>query len=382
MSTPLALASAAYPEPPATLGYRFPAEWEPHAGTWMGWPQRPDNWRNHAVHVQRAFVAVATAIAQFEQVTVCANAEQVATARAALPGQVEVVCVAQDDSWFRDTGPTFVVKEEGGGQRSVAGVDWQFNAWGGEEGGLYDSWDRDQAVAASILQMRRLRRFECPIVMEGGSIHVDGQGTLLTTEECLLNSNRNPQLSRAEIEGWLRSMLGVQTVIWLPRGLYADDDTNGHIDNFACFARPGVVLLAWTDDESDPQHSISLEALEVLSKAKDSQGRSLQVIKLPLPPPLHITKEEAAGVEVVPGSKARVAGDRLAGSYANFYLCNGGVVVPAFGGEAAEADERARQVLADVFPERRVVSVQSREILLGGGNIHCVTQQEPAAATG
>ncbi|EFN59623.1 hypothetical protein CHLNCDRAFT_133066 [Chlorella variabilis] len=369
---PAAAAAVAAEPSPADLGYRMPGEWEPHKGTWMGWPQRPDNWRDNAVHVQREFVAVATAISQFEPVTVCANEEQVSAARAALPEQVQVMCVPQDDSWFRDTGPTFIVKEEGGygGERSVAGVDWQFNAWGGLEGGLYTSWERDQQVAGTILGMEGVRRFACPIVMEGGSIHVDGEGTLLTTGEAVL--------SREDIEGWLRRMLGIQKVIWLPLGLYGDDDTNGHIDNFACFARPGVVLLAWTDDTSDPQHSISAQALDVLSKSTDAKGRPLQVIKLPLPPPLHITETEAKGVEVLHGSKPRVAGDRMAASYANYYICNGGVVMPAFGGEAAAADEQARQVLAEVYPERRVVAVQSREILLGGGNIHCITQQQPA----
>ncbi|KAL4447581.1 hypothetical protein ABPG75_004800 [Micractinium tetrahymenae] len=365
---------------PAAEGYRMPAEWEPHAGTWMGWPQRPDNWREGAAHAQRAFVAVASAIAQFEPVTVAANEEQVAHARAMLPEHIKVVCIPQDDSWFRDSGPTFVVKEGPAGQRAVAGIDWRFNAWGGEEGGLYSSWERDDAVAGHILQMEGAQRFECNIVMEGGSIHVDGEGTLLTTEECLLNHNRNPQLSREQIEAWLRRMLGVQKVIWLPKGLYGDDDTNGHIDNFACFARPGTVLLAWTDDERDPQHAISKEALEILSNATDAKGRKLQVIKLPCPPPLYSTEEEARGVQAVPGTKPREAGERLAASYANCYVCNGGVVMPAFGSEAAQADARAQEVLQASFPGRRVVAVASRDIVLGGGNIHCITQQVPATA--
>ncbi|KAI7845118.1 hypothetical protein COHA_001323 [Chlorella ohadii] len=360
--------AAAAAADPAALGFHMPAEWEPHERTWMGWPQRPDNWRDNASHAQKAFVDVASAISQFEPVTVCANEEQVAAAREALPPHISVVCIPQDDAWFRDTGPTFVVKDQPGGGRTVAGVDWQFNAWGGLEGGLYASWERDDAVAGTILQMEGAQRFPCPIVMEGGSIHVDGQGTLLTTEECLLNMNRNPQLSREQIEDWLRHMLGVQKIIWLPKGLVGDDDTNGHIDNFACFAAPGVVLLAWTDDESDPQHAISKEAFEILSNTTDAQGRKLQA------------SPHAEADCVLPGSKPRVAGERMAASYANCYICNGGVVVPAFGGEAAEADARAVEVLKGAFPDRKVVSVQSREILLGGGNIHCITQQQPKGA--
>ncbi|PSC68147.1 agmatine deiminase [Micractinium conductrix] len=363
---------------PAGLGYRMPAEWEPHTRTWMGWPERPDNWRQGGAPAQRAFAAVAAAIAQFEPVTVAANEAQVANARAMLPASVEVVCIPQDDAWLRDTGPTFVLREEASGQRSLGGIDWVFNAWGGGEGGMYATWERDQAVAATVLQAASARRFACPIVMEGGSLHADGEGTLLTTEECLLNPNRNPSLSRDEIEGWLRRMLGVQKVIWLPRGLCGDDDTNGHIDNFACFARPGTVLLAWTDDASDPQHEISVEALRVLSQATDAKGRQLKVVKVPCPPPLHYSQDEAEGVKEVHGSKARVAGDRLAASYINFYLCNGGLVMPAFGGAAAEADKRAQQALAEAFPGRRVVAVPTRDIVLGGGNIHCITQQQPA----
>lgn len=162
--------------------------------------------------------------------------------------------------------------------------------------------------------------------------------TLLTTEECLLNPNRNPGLGREEVEAALRAMLGVTRVLWLPRGLVGDDDTDGHVDNFACFARPGVVLLAWTDDEADPQHAVSSQALALLEGSRDARGRALQVIKVPCPPNLFMTADEAAGVAAAPGTKPRAAGDRLAASYVNFYLCNGGLVMPAFG--VPEADDR------------------------------------------
>lgn len=367
------------PEDPAAQGFRMPAEWERHARTWMGWPERPDNWRDSGRPAQRAYAEVAMAISQFEPVTVCANPGQLETARHALPGDVAVACIPQDDAWFRDTGPTFIARgAPGSASREVAGVDWQFNAWGGAAGGLYPCWERDQLVASAILQMVGAKRFPAGLVMEGGSIHVDGEGTLLTTEECLLNPNRNPALRREEIEGWLARMLGVQKFIWLPWGLYGDNDTDGHIDNFACFARPGVVLLAWTDDQADPQYERSAKALEILSTATDARGRPLQVVKLQLPPSLYTTAEEAAGVQESHGVQPRLAGERLAATYVNFYICNGGVVMPAFGGEAAEADARAKAVLEEVFPDRRVVQVPSREIVLGGGNIHCITQQEVA----
>ncbi|KAK9817144.1 hypothetical protein WJX72_010271 [[Myrmecia] bisecta] len=340
----------------------------------MGWPERLDNWRCNAQPAQEAFVAVATAISQFEPVTICANATQVDKARKMLPDKnITVTELAQDDAWFRDPGPTCIVREDPStpGQRTVAGVDWKFNAWGG----LYRSCDNDALVAQKILQHEGLQRFESPIVLEGGSIHVDGEGTLLTTEECLLNPNRNPHLSKQQIEHHLKEMLGVQKVIWLVKGLYADEDTSGHVDNFACFARPGVVLLAWTDDKSDPQYERSQAALEVLSRATDAKGRHLEVLKVPVPPPMYYTEADCHSEDGQ--STTRKPGDRLAASYINFYIANGGIVMPAFGVHPADLDAQA--VLQMAFPDRKVVPVPTREVLLGGGNIHCITQQQPAA---
>lgn len=328
---------------------------------------------------QAAFATVVKAIAQFEPVTVCCNPSQLAVASAALlpSPNVKVIELPHDDAWFRDTGPTFIVREDSNTRpRAVAGIDWDFNAWGGAAGGLYPHWQRDKAVASTIVSTLGFQRFDCPIVMEGGSIHVDGEGTLLTTVECLLNPNRNPQLSKSDIENVLARMLNIKKFIWLPRGLYGDDDTNGHIDNFACFARPGVVLLSWTDDASDPQHERSVEALHILENSTDAAGRRLQVVKVPLPRPMIASEEDVKTVQVVKGVKLREAGARLAGSYVNFYICNGGVIVPGLGD--AEMDVAAGAVLARTFPDRKVVQVPTREILLGGGNIHCITQQQPS----
>jgi agmatine deiminase len=211
-------------------------------------------------------------------------------------------------------------------------------------------------------------------VLEGGSIHVDGEGTVLTTEECLLNHNRNPELSREEIERALHDHLGAERVVWLGRGVY-DDETDGHVDNLACFARPGVVLLSWCEDESDPQHAISRDALERLEAATDARGRPFEVVRLPSPGPVLIEAEEAAEVEFREGTQPRRAGDRLAASYANFYLGNSRVVMPLLD---ERYDERATEILRGCFPDRDVVGVPAREILLGGGNIHCITQQVPA----
>jgi agmatine deiminase len=355
---------------PAADGFRMPAEWEPHAGCWMAWPERPDNWRDGARPAQEAYAAVAGAIAASEPVTMAVSDRCFEEARALLPDTVRVVEVSTDDAWMRDTGPTFVVDGKGGRR----GVDWRFNAWGGHEGGLYSPWDRDDRVAAKVLEVEGDARYRAPIVLEGGAIHVDGEGTVLTTEQCLLNRNRNPQLDRAAIEAQLHAYLGTEKVLWLGDGVF-EDETDGHVDNLAAFARPGVVLLTWVEDEDDPQHAISRDALARLEAATDARGRAIEVIKLPAPGPLRIEAEEAAGVEPVPGTQPRRAGDRMAASYVNFYLGNSRVVFPLLD---PARDEEAGEILAAAFPGREVVGVPAREILLGGGNVHCITQQVPA----
>ena len=356
---------------PRADGYAMPAEWAQHSQTWMLWPERPDNWRLGGKPAQAAFAEVARAIAGFEPVTVGVSAAQYANASQQLDHPaIRVVEISSDDAWVRDTGPTFVSNGQGG----LRGVDWTFNAWGGLNGGLYAPWDRDDQVADKILGLERCPRYRTDgFVLEGGAIHVDGEGTLITTEECLLNPNRNPHLQRHEVEQMLRDYLGVDCIIWLPEGLYSDE-TDGHVDNFCCFVRPGEVLLAWTDDPDDPNHARCQAALTVLEQVVDAQGRSLTVHRIPLPGPIHASAEECAGVQQVAGSQPRDPTIRLAGSYVNFLIVNDGIIAPSFGDPQ---DEPARKVLEQVFPERRVVMVPGREILLGGGNIHCITQQQP-----
>jgi agmatine deiminase len=354
---------------PAADGFRMPGEFEPHDGCWMLWPERTDNWRLGAKPAQKAFAAVATTIAASEPVTMAVSDAQFENCRALLPPEVRVVEVSSDDAWMRDCGPTFVV--DGAGRRR--GVDWRFNAWGGTNGGLYFPWDRDDRVAAKVLEIEGADRYRAPIVLEGGAIHVDGEGTVLTTEECLLNPNRNPELSKEQIERSLLDHLGAAKVIWLGAGVCADE-TDGHVDNLACFARPGMVLLTWTDDSDDPQHRISRDARARLEAATDAQGRSLEVVLLPSPGPLQISAEEAEGVDLIEGTRPRHAGDRLAASYVNFYLGNSRILYPLLD---PRHDTDAAAILRRVFGEREAIGVPAREILLGGGNIHCITQQVP-----
>lgn len=357
---------------PQTDGYFMPGEYAPHAGCWMLWPERPDNWRLGAKPAQAAFVAVASAIARFEPLTIGVSAAQFQNACRLLPHNVRVVELSSNDAWMRDCGPTFVIDDRGG----VRGVDWDFNAWGGLAGGLYFPWDQDELVARKVLEIERLDRYKAPLILEGGSIHVDGEGTCLTTAECLLNPNRNPTLDQAQIEQYLKDYLGVEKVIWLPRGVY-QDETSGHVDNLVCFARPGVLGLSWIDQRDDPQYEISCEAYEILSEQTDARGRNFEIHRIHQPGPLYITAEESQGVDAIEGTLPRQPGDRMAGSYINFYIANGGVVVPVFNDPH---DQAALQMLSALFPDRTVIGVQAREILLGGGNIHCITQQQPRAS--
>lgn len=354
---------------PAADGFRMPAEWEPHAGCWMIWPERADNWRDNAAPGQAEFVAVATAIAAYEPLTMLVSREQWRNARNLLPENIRLIEASSDDSWCRDCGPTFVVDA----QRRVRGIDWGFNAWGG----LYGPYDQDELVAAKVLEIERAPRYVAPLVLEGGSIHVDGEGTLLTTEECLLNPNRNPDLTREEIEQHLFDHLGIRQIIWLGAGL-VDDETSGHVDNIACFIRPGVVALTWCDDPQDPQHSISRDAYVRLSAARDARGRAIEIVKLPLPGPLYRSPEEAIDTEQT-GNMSRGVGERLGGSYVNFYIGNGLILMPLLD---PRYDDEARAILAKAFPDREIVGVPTREILLGGGNIHCITQQQPLGMPG
>ena len=365
------MASPTLHSTPFADGFSMPAEWHPHKQTWMIWPERQDNWRLGAKPAQHAFCSVAKAIAQFEPVTIGVSAAQFENAAAHLAEQpaIRLVEISNNDAWMRDTGPTFVKNLAG----EVRGVDWIFNAWGGLQGGLYFPWDQDDLVARKVLQIEGLSRYRANLVLEGGAIHVDGEGTLLTTEYCLLNPNRNPQLSREEIEAELKQSLGIDKTLWLPRGI-VEDETDEHIDNMACFIAPGKILLAWTDDQNDPQYKHSRLAFDYLSQQTDAKGRPIQVHKLPVPGPLFMTAEEVAGVDPIDATQPRKEGNRLAGSYINFLFCNGGIVMPSFNDPM---DSVAKEIVQSLCPQHQVVQVPGREILLGGGNIHCITQQQP-----
>ena len=354
---------------PRADGFRMPGEFEPHKQIWMLWPQRTDNWRLGAKPAQHSWVDVATAISRFEPVTVGVNGDQYENAVSVLPASVRVIELSSNDAWMRDCGPTFVVNDKG----DVRLVDWDFNAWGGLYDGLYFPWEKDKLVPQKIAQLEGVDRYKAHIVMEGGSIHVDGEGTVITTEECLLSPGRNPDMTREQIEQHLRDYLGVEKVVWLARGI-DPEETNGHVDDVACFVRPGVVLAAVTEDEDDWRYELLQDNLRVLRAATDAKGRQLEVHTVPMPAIMEVTEEEAWGVDSAEGSIPRRPGDKTAASYLNFLIVNGGVILPTFDDTN---DAVAREIIAGAFPDREVVTVLGREIVLGGGNVHCITQQQP-----
>lgn len=354
---------------PKKDGYRMPGEFEPQKQIWMIWPERPDNWRDGGKPAQKAFTEVAKTISQFEPVTVVASFAQYANCRNSLPPEIRVLEMSSNDSWVRDCGPTFVRNDETG---DVRAVDWDFNAWGGLVDGLYFPWDADQAIAQKICEIEGVDTYRTPgFVMEGGSIHVDGEGTLLTTEMCLLSEGRNPHMSREEIEEQVKEYLNLEKVIWIKDGI-DPDETNGHVDDVACFVRPGEVACIWTEDKEDPFYQACQDAYKALEEATDAKGRKLKIHKLCMPKTPVTIKGDFA-IDCVEGTLPREDGDICIASYMNFLIVNGGVIVPQYGDEN---DGLALQQIQAMFPERKAVGVMTREVVYGGGNIHCITQQQ------
>lgn len=364
---------------PIEDGYVMPAEYDRHYGCIMIWPERSDSWSFGGYAARRTFVQIASSIAQSEKVIVCASCNQYENARQMLPPDIRVIEMSSNDSWARDYAPTFVTNNAG----SLRGINWYFNAWGGLVDGLYFPWDKDNAMALKLCDMLDADAYDAQdFVLEGGSIHVDGEGTAMVTRSCLLSAGRNPSMSVNEIEQKLKDYLNVSKVLWLPCGVY-NDETNEHVDNICAFTAPGHVVLGMPDDKSDVQYEMSRRCLEYLMNETDATGRKLTVHTIPMPLPVYVTKAECEGLDNTNFAPTRTEGERLAASYVNFYIANGAVVMPGFGnpdnaGDAAhEYDARAKRILSELFPTRQIIQIYTREILTGGGNIHCMTQQIP-----
>jgi agmatine deiminase len=346
----------------------------------MVWPERPGSWGKDTSGAEKAFADVISNILKVENLYLIVSPgkkEYVNEKISSVSSDTDrlfIIEVETDDSWARDIGPTFIIGEAG---KRIA-VNWTFNAWGGEFDGLYAEWDRDNAVAKMFASYLGDEVCDAePFVLEGGSIHTDGEGTLMVTESCLLSQGRNPKMTKAEIEDTLKKILGIEKVLWLPHGIYMDE-TNEHVDNVCAFIRPAEVVLAWTDNEADPQYELSKADLEYLESQTDAKGRKIKVHKLPIPDvPVCCTQEDIDNYVFEPGEDEREAGERLAASYVNFYFANGRALVPQFGGDNKASDERAVNILKELLPDKEVVPIDARSILLGGGNIHCITQQIP-----
>ena len=326
----------------------MPAEWEPHERCLMAWPTRASLWHDMDEALLQ-YAGVANAIAAFEPLLMVVNPGAAADARRLLTSGIELVELPIDDSWLRDNGPIFVVDDAG----ERAGVHFRFNAWGER----FPPWDRDAAVGELLLAHLGIPRIPSAMVLEGGAISVDGEGTLVTTAQCLLNPNRNPDMTRAEIEAELGEKLGVQSFVWLPYGHAEDLHTDGHVDGVCVFVRPGVVVAQTCPIPGHPDEDRMAANRALLAETTDARGRSLEVIELPHYPYVD------------------VAGTRTRVSYANFYLANGGAVVPLAG---HPYDDEVLGILAAAMPDREVVGVHTSTIASGGGGIHCITQQVPA----
>lgn len=355
-------------------GFYLPAEFDRHYGCVMIFPERADSWQYGAINARRAFADVAGEIAKCERVTMLVSHREYQNARLMLSPDIRVVEMSSDDAWARDVSPEWVINADG----VMRGVSFGFNAWGGLYDGCYFPWDKDNAVSAKLCDLYDADMYDCEdFILEGGSISANGRGTLITTESCLLSPGRNPKLTKAQIEARLCDTLGVTKIIWLKDGIVGDE-TNGHTDNICVFCSPYEVLLAWEEDETDPQHAICKENLEILESALTADGHKLTVHKLPQPRPIYMTEEECGGLELYNGQPTRTPTQPLSASYVNLFIANDRVIMPFFGGENADSDMRARDILQKIFPDRKVVGIYARDILIGGGNIHCITHQIPA----
>ena len=343
---------------PAELGFRMPAEWHRHKATWLTWPKDPETWPDRVDQVEEVFLQMMAALAPHETVNLLVDDESTeAHVRARCTfdaaGNVHLHRIKTVDSWIRDYGPNFLLRDDG----AIAYNDWGFNAWGNK----YEELKRDDQIPKLLEPVLRLPRFEPGIVMEGGSIDVNGAGCVLTTEQCLLNPNRNPEFSKTQIEQRLKDYLGISKVLWLGEGIVGDD-TDGHIDDIARFVARDVIICVREDDPEDANYELLEENFRKLQRMADAQDRPFEILSLPMPGIVGGTSTDNRNLE------------RLPASYANFYIANNVVLAPVFG---HKNDNRAVETLQRVFPDRQIVPINCEPLVWGMGTIHCVSQQQP-----
>jgi len=341
---------------PKEKNFYMPPEWYQHECCWMQWPYNNPNhdgygavpsWSHFDFDKGRlAWSNVANSISKFEKVKMIVHPDEISKAKELLNSEIEIIQLKIDDCWARDSGAIFLLNKE----NKLGGIDWEFNGWG-----KFKPFDSDNKVAKFMIEKSSATYFKNNMILEGGSIHVDGEGTLLTTEQCLLNKNRNPQLSKEEIENNLKEYLNINKIIWLKNG--TDEGTDGHVDNIACFVKSGTVLALSCKDRNDPFYERINENLEILKTSTDNKGRKLNVIEIEM------------------SYKRLIPNDDEPSSYINFYIANKGIVMPSF--EDEKADYRAKNIVQSVFPDRKIIAINGIDISMGGGNVHCITQQQP-----
>ena len=368
---------------PLADGFRMPGEYERQERTWILWPHRSDVWRNGAKPAQKVFEEIIRTIARFQPVTVGVNSEDWPAVNQIFDGvgNVQVMLMEYNDSWLRDPGPAFLVNDAG----ELALSHFHFNAYGGFVDGLYFPWDKDASLGLQMANITQVRRYRPDsFILEGGSFNCDGQGTVVTTDMCLLSPGRNASVTdfepwseelRAYCEDELKKYLGCTKVIWIKDGI-DPYETNGHVDDVACFSAPGEVCCMWTDDPNHKFYAECQAAYKTLSEATDAQGRKLKIHKVIMQSKsVYMTEEEASTIDPVEGVLPRTPEDAFEPSYLNFLPINGAVLVPQFGDPN---DEQALRDIKEAYPDREVIGIYTKEIIFGGGNIHCITQQQPA----
>lgn len=345
----------------------LPGEFEPHRATYLLWPTRPDNWRDNALPAQQRMLQLANLLSRYEPVYLGHNFPIRDEFLSELSSEVRLFNCDYDDIWIRDTGPTFIFDSD----HELSAVDWLFNSWGG----LFDSAARDNALAEGIAKRENVPSRKLAVVLEGGAIVTDGRGTIITTEEAILAANRNPTLAKSDIEDIFLRELGCPNVIWLPTGL-SNDEAGGHVDNVCAFADSGKIIISHTQDVTHPSYHSLREAENIIRRSKNAANEPFEIIRIPLPPMTVISASEADGFAPSHGTIRRSKGSPLAPSHVNFYLANDVVVAPIFD---LPSDEGAIEILKAVFSNQRtVVPFPSREFLLGGGAVHCLTREVPA----
>lgn len=354
-------------------GFTSCGEFEPHQGTIMMFPERPDIWRNNAVNAQNLIIDIANIIINYEQVFFCVKPHLVSLVEKKLDSRVQLILIEYDDIWARDIAPNFVVKNN-----EIRSVCWGFNSWGGVKDGAYYPWDKDAAFAKTLSDILGIKKYIVDnVVLEGGAVIVDGQGTLFTTQNVLLNKNRNPSITLSQMEKYLCDYFCAEKIIWFNEGLVSDE-TDGHIDNICSFVKPNEVCLAWTDNEKNPQNMVLQRAYDLLVNSQNSVGSNYVIHKLPIPVPQFLTAQEEAELIQKSSSTNRVEGFQLVPSYLNYYLFNSALLFPAFG---CEEDSIAYHMIKQIYPEREVIQMDCREPLIGGGGFHCILHEIPNTFT-